>query len=60
MRAGIFQGSILESDQLPPKIWLKILVQLRIRIVVIYSSGGSSVHSLLTPSAQQFTSGQVP
>ena len=39
--------AILESDKVPASDWLKILVQLPVRIVAIYSSGGSSVHALV-------------
>jgi hypothetical protein len=43
--------AILESDKLPPSEWLKILVQLPLRIQAIYSSGGESVHALVRVEA---------
>jgi hypothetical protein len=44
--------AILESDKLTPREWLKILVQLPLRIQAIYSSGGDSVHALVRVDAQ--------
>lgn len=38
---------ILESDDAPVLEWMAVLVQLPIRIVAIYSSGGRSVHALV-------------
>jgi hypothetical protein len=38
---------ILESDDAPVMEWMAVLVQLPIRIVAIYSSGGRSVHALV-------------
>jgi hypothetical protein len=43
--------AIIESDNVPPADWLKILVQLPLPIVAIYSSGGSSVHALVRINA---------
>jgi hypothetical protein len=43
--------AILESDKVPSSDWLKILVQLPVRIVAIYSSGGASVHALVRVNA---------
>ena len=37
---------VLESDEAPPELWLRALVQLPIPIVAIYTSGGRSIHSL--------------
>jgi hypothetical protein len=44
--------AILESDKVPPADWLKILVQMPLRITAIYSSGGESVHALVRVGAQ--------
>lgn len=38
---------ILESDDAPVMQWMAVLVQLPIKIVAIYSSGGRSVHALV-------------
>lgn len=38
---------ILESDDAPVLQWMAVLVQLPIKIVAIYSSGGRSVHALV-------------
>lgn len=37
---------VLESDEAPPELWLRALVQLPIPIVAIYTSGGRSIHAL--------------
>lgn len=42
-----FPYAVLESDVLPPEIWLKILVQLRDPIAAVYTSGGKSIHALI-------------
>lgn len=38
---------VLESDEAPKDQWLKLLVQLRLPISAIYSSGGRSIHALV-------------
>ena len=40
-----------------PELWLKILVQLPIPIVAIYSSGKKSVHALIKVDARDKRSG---
>lgn len=37
---------VLESDEAPPELWLRALVQLPLAIVAIYTSGGRSHHAL--------------
>lgn len=37
---------VLESDDAPPELWLRALVQLPLPIVAIYTSGGRSIHAL--------------
>lgn len=37
---------VLESDEAPPELWLKALVQLPMAICAIYTSGGRSIHAL--------------
>lgn len=46
-----FPYLVLESDNLPPDVWLKILVQLADPIVAVYTSGGKSVHALVRVAA---------
>lgn len=46
-----FPFLVLESDNLTPDVWLKILVQLADPIVAVYTSGGKSVHALVRVSA---------
>ena len=46
-----FPYLVLESDEAPPEVWLRILVQLRERIAAIYSSGGKSIHALIRVDA---------
>lgn len=46
-----FPYLVLESDEVPPATWLRILAQLRERIAAIYSSGGKSIHSLIRVDA---------
>jgi hypothetical protein len=41
-----FRHVVLESDSLPLSQWLRILVQIRIPICSIVSSGGKSLHAL--------------
>jgi hypothetical protein len=38
---------VLESDEAPPDLWLRLLVQLPERITAIYTSGGRSIHALV-------------
>ena len=40
--------AVLESDTIPPATWLKILVQLRDPIAAVYTSGGKSIHALIS------------
>jgi hypothetical protein len=47
-----FRHVVLESDCLPPNQWLRILVQIRIPICSIVSSGGKSLHALLRIDAK--------
>lgn len=42
---------VLENDVAPQELWLKLLVQLPLRIVAIYTSGGKSVHALVRVDA---------
>lgn len=52
-----FPFLVLESDNLPPAVWLKILAQLEAPIAAIYGSGGKSIHALIAVNAdtpQQF------
>lgn len=37
---------VLESDEAPPELWLRALVQLPLPIVAVYTSGGRSIHAL--------------
>ncbi len=37
---------VLESDEAPPDLWLRALVQLPLPIVAAYTSGGRSIHAL--------------
>ncbi len=37
---------VIESDLAEPGLWLRALVQLPLRIVAIYTSGGRSIHAL--------------
>lgn len=37
---------VLESDEAPPDLWLRAVVQLPLPIVAIYTSGGKSIHAL--------------
>lgn len=47
-----FPFLVLESDTAPLREWLGCLVQLPLRIVAIYTSGGRSVHAMVRVSAQ--------
>ena len=47
-----FPYLVLESDEVPPGVWLRILVQLREQIAAVYSSGGKSIHTLLKVDAR--------
>ena len=38
---------VIESDKAPEHLWLRMLVQLQLPIVAIYSSGGKSIHALV-------------
>jgi hypothetical protein len=38
---------VIESDKAPEHLWLRMLVQLQLPIVAIYTSGGRSIHSLV-------------
>lgn len=38
---------VLESDEAPPHVWLRILVQLCHPVCAIYTSGGKSYHALI-------------
>lgn len=42
-----FPYAVLESDNLPPETWFKILAQLHDPIAAIYTSGGKSIHALI-------------
>lgn len=42
---------LLESDEAPESVWLRCLVQLPLRIVALYTSGGRSVHALVRVNA---------
>lgn len=46
-----FPYAVIESDTLPPDIWLPCLAQLRDPIVAIYTSGGKSIHALVRVGA---------
>lgn len=45
--ATSFPYLVLESDEAPPAVWLRIIVQLADPIVAIYTSGGKSYHALI-------------
>jgi len=42
-----FRFAVLESDSLPPDIWIRVLAQVALPIAAIYSSGGRSIHALV-------------
>lgn len=42
---------VLESDEANPDLWLKMLVQLPLKIAAIYTSGGRSIHALVRVDA---------
>jgi hypothetical protein len=39
---------VIESDEAPEPLWLKMLVQLPLPVVAIYTSGGKSIHALVS------------
>ena len=43
--------ALLESDEAPVGLWLSALVQMRLPIAAVYSSGGRSVHALVKVDA---------
>ena len=43
--------AVLESDKADPDLWLRMLVQLRLPISAIYTSGGKSIHALIRVNA---------
>lgn len=42
---------VLESDSAPVDLWLNFIVQLKLRIAALYTSGGRSVHALVRVNA---------
>lgn len=42
---------VLESDSAPVDLWLNFVVQLKLRIAALYTSGGRSVHALVRVNA---------
>ena len=42
-----FRYLVLESDELAPELWLRVLAPLRLPIAAIYTSGGKSIHALV-------------
>lgn len=42
---------VLESDSAPVDLWLNFIVQLKLRIAALYTSGGRSVHALVKVNA---------
>lgn len=48
----LWPNAVLESDEAPPDLWLRALVQLPIPIRAIYTSGGRSIHALVRVNAQ--------
>lgn len=42
-----FRYAVLESDKADAAQWLTLLINLRLRIVAIYTSGGRSIHALV-------------
>lgn len=47
INATAFRHFVLESDVLQPDLWLKVLANLPLPIVAIYTSGGKSIHALV-------------
>lgn len=47
-----FRYLVLESDEADPRLWLALIVQLRMRVVAIYTSGGRSIHVLVRIDAE--------
>ena len=39
--------AVIESDKCEEALWLRMIVQLYLPIVAVYSSGGKSIHSLV-------------
>lgn len=46
---------VLESDEAPARDWVAALVQLPLRIVAMYTSGGKSIHALVRIDAESKT-----
>lgn len=46
-----FPYAVIESDSLPPEVWLPCLAQLQDPIVAVYTSGGKSIHALVRVNA---------
>ncbi len=42
---------VLESDEAPVDMWLNFIVQLKLRVAALYTSGGRSVHALVRVNA---------
>jgi hypothetical protein len=38
---------VLESDELAPELWLRVVAKLGVPIVALYTSGGRSIHALV-------------
>jgi hypothetical protein len=58
-----FRHAVLESDEAAADEWLSFLVQLPIRTVAIYTSGGRSIHCLFrvdAPSKQDWDAAILP
>lgn len=47
-----FRYLVLESDELAPADWLRVLVPLKLPISAIYTSGGKSIHALVRVGAE--------
>ncbi len=47
-----FPYLVLESDNLEPELWLRILAQLIDPVVAVYTSGGKSIHALVRVDAE--------
>ncbi len=46
-----FRHAVLESDLAPEDLWLRLLMQLHLPIVALYTSGNRSVHALFRTGA---------
>ena len=44
--------AVIESDEAPKNLWLRVLVQLPLPIMAIYDSGGASIHALVAINAE--------